>query len=101
MQNVRDAVLELVSNLVVANSAFTHTCLQLLVHSFLPPPGPPVPDLDSGAWSPPEGAVDVQLAVLSTLEKVRASYRVASASPRLAVVESPFNLLLSSLSTSF
>jgi RNA polymerase I-specific transcription initiation factor RRN3 len=70
-QIVRVSVLDLIGNLVVSNVAFTHTCLQLLVYSFLPPPSPPVPDEDIGAWVISDDAAIVQAAVLSTLEKVR------------------------------
>ncbi len=72
MQNVREAVLDLVANLVVANAAFTHTCLQLLVYSFLPPPSPPGQDEDQGEWKIDDDAAEVQAAVLATLEKVGA-----------------------------
>jgi len=70
-QEVRSAVLELVGNLVVVNSAFTHTCLQLLVYSFLPPPSPPAPDAGQGQWQPSEEELDIQATVLSALNKVR------------------------------
>ena len=66
------AVLELVGNLVVANAAFTHTCLQLLVYSFLPPPGPPPPvEASQGEWALSAEAAAVQAAVITTLEQVR------------------------------
>ena len=71
MQIVCEAVLEFICNLVVANAAFTHTCLQLLVYSFLPPPKPPKPGAEEGEWKMSEEAAVVQAAVLSALEKVR------------------------------
>lgn len=70
-QEVRSAVLELVGNLVVVNSAFTHTCLQLLVYSFLPPPSPPQPDAGQGEWQPSEEELTIQASVLNALNKVR------------------------------
>lgn len=69
-QLVRHAVLELVGNLVVSNAAFTHTCLQLLVYSFIPPPAPPSPETDQGGWTASDEATLVQTEVVSTLEKV-------------------------------
>ncbi|GAX81547.1 hypothetical protein CEUSTIGMA_g8975.t1 [Chlamydomonas eustigma] len=69
-QVVRAAVLEFVANIVVSNSAFTHSCLQLLVYSFLPPPSPPAPELDQGEWIIPEDARLIQTVVLGTLEKI-------------------------------
>lgn len=70
VQEVRSAVLELVSNLVVVNSAFTHTCLQLLVYSFLPPPAPPLPDAGQGKWQPSQEDLSIQATVLNALNKV-------------------------------
>lgn len=70
MQMVRSAVLDLVTNVVVANPAFAHTCLQLLVFSLLPPPGTPTPDTSRGSWKMAEDEVMVQQAVLAALMKV-------------------------------
>lgn len=70
-QMVRSAVLDLVGNLVVANTAFTHTCLHLLVLNFLPPPATPPPEANLGSWKPAEEETMVQSAVLGALTKVR------------------------------
>ncbi|PNH03401.1 RNA polymerase I-specific transcription initiation factor RRN3 [Tetrabaena socialis] len=73
---ILSAVLDFTRNLVVANSAFTHTCLQLIVYSFTPPPGPPDPTDPSqdphGAWRPSEQALTVHQALLSLLNRVMA-----------------------------
>eukprot|EP00887_Chlorella_sp_A99_P008082 scaffold12.g8082.t1 len=55
---VRLAALELVTHLVVANGGLVQACLQALVYSLLPPPGPPTPDAAAGRpWAPdPEEA---------------------------------------------
>ncbi|GFR40492.1 hypothetical protein Agub_g1060 [Astrephomene gubernaculifera] len=71
---VLSAVLDFTRTLVVANSAFTHTCLQLIVYSFTPPPGPPKPDDPSqeplGPWRPSEQALTVHQSLLSSLSRL-------------------------------
>ncbi|KXZ57030.1 hypothetical protein GPECTOR_1g930 [Gonium pectorale] len=71
---VLSAVLEFTRNLVVANSAFTHTCLQLIVYSFTPPPAPPNPTDPSqdphGPWRPSDQALGVHEALHSVLSRV-------------------------------
>lgn len=67
-------MLNFICNLVVANSVFTHTCMQLLVYSFIPPPGFALSgdtslDLD-GPWWPSEQAMLVQQAVLPAVNRV-------------------------------
>ncbi|MEW5303167.1 MAG: hypothetical protein WDW36_005886 [Sanguina aurantia] len=68
-QAVRDALVGVISNLVVANTAFVHTCLQMLVGSFTPPASPPIPEADLGPWVPSEQEVAVQACVLQALSK--------------------------------
>lgn len=74
LQMVLTAVLEFTRNLVVANAAFSHTCFQLLVYSFTPPPAPPNPNDPSqdpdGPWRPAEQAVAVHFSLLSVLGRV-------------------------------
>uniref|UniRef100_A0A7S3QYM0 Uncharacterized protein n=1 Tax=Dunaliella tertiolecta TaxID=3047 RepID=A0A7S3QYM0_DUNTE len=84
---VRCAVLELVGNLVVVNSAFTHTCLQLLVYSFLPPPSPPQPDAGQGEWQPSQQELNIQASVLNALNKMLALVPTAPASLLSLVVQ--------------
>ncbi|GLC47104.1 hypothetical protein PLESTF_001444200 [Pleodorina starrii] len=71
---VISAVLDFTRNLVVANSAFTHTCLQLIVYSFTPPPGsasPTDPSLDPhGPWRPSEQAMAVHQSLSAILSRV-------------------------------
>ncbi|KAG2436969.1 hypothetical protein HXX76_006484 [Chlamydomonas incerta] len=71
---VLTAVLEFTRNLVVANAAFSHTCFQLLVYSFTPPPAPSNPNDPSqdphGPWRPAEQAVTVHSSLLSVLGRV-------------------------------
>ncbi|KAG2498036.1 hypothetical protein HYH03_003797 [Edaphochlamys debaryana] len=68
------AVLDFTRNLVVANSAFTHTCLQLIVYSFTPPPAPPNPSDPSqdphGPWRPSEAALGVHASLLGVLSRL-------------------------------
>ncbi|EFJ48520.1 hypothetical protein VOLCADRAFT_120872 [Volvox carteri f. nagariensis] len=73
---VLSAVLDFTRNLVVANSAFTHSCLQLIVYSFTPPPeatspGEPSEDLH-GPWRPSEQALAVHQSLLPILVRVLA-----------------------------
>ncbi len=74
LQVVRAAVLDLMTNMMAANSAFVQSCLQVLLFSMLPPPAPPAP-VDAAqlgtAWQPSEQAVEVQGQVLGAMEKVR------------------------------
>lgn len=73
LQVLRLAVLDLVTHMVVANGALVQSCLQTLVYSLLPPPGPPLPDPNPGeAWQPAEGQAQVQDEVVAAAEKVRA-----------------------------
>ena len=60
------------THLVVSNSAFTHTCLQVVVYSMLPPPRPTAPGKngDDGPWQPSQEVLQVQGAVLMALDKV-------------------------------
>jgi hypothetical protein len=70
---LRLAVLDLVTHMVVANGALVQSCLQTLVYSLLPPPGPPLPDPTPGeAWQPAAGQAQVQDEVVAAAEKVRA-----------------------------
>jgi RNA polymerase I-specific transcription initiation factor RRN3 len=67
-------VLEFSCNLVVANAAFAHTCIQLLIYSLTPPPGPRDPNDPSqdphGPWQPSQHAAAVHQAVLEALTRV-------------------------------
>jgi hypothetical protein len=66
------ALLDWVTHVVVANGALVQSCLQTLVYSLLPPPGPPQPDPNPGeAWRPQAGQELVQDAVLEATEQVR------------------------------
>ena len=70
-RGVRAAALELLTHLVVANGALVQSCLQTLVYSLLPPPGPPQPDALAGrAWQPSEEEAAIQDEVLAATEKV-------------------------------
>eukprot|EP00798_Chlamydomonas_sp_ICE-L_P000589 gene589-2011_t len=73
--NVQNAVVELVTSLVVANAAFTHTCLQMLIFSFLPPPGSHANGGDNegnGTWEQTHEAVAAHAVVLGAMQKVLA-----------------------------
>ena len=63
-------MLEFVSHLVVANTAFIHACLQLLVYSLTPPPTAPIEGADHGPWKPSEHDLSVQATVLQALNRV-------------------------------
>ncbi|KAI3426053.1 hypothetical protein D9Q98_008021 [Chlorella vulgaris] len=70
-QELRVALLDWVTHVVVANGALVQSCLQTLVYSLLPPPGPPQPDPNPGeAWRPQAGQELVQDAVLEATEQV-------------------------------
>ncbi|PRW34096.1 RNA polymerase I-specific transcription initiation factor RRN3-like [Chlorella sorokiniana] len=70
-QALRLALLDWVGHVVVANGALVQSCLQTLVYSLLPPPGPPLPDPNPGeAWQPAEGQTAIQDEVLAATEKV-------------------------------
>ncbi|KAJ9509497.1 hypothetical protein QJQ45_001961 [Haematococcus lacustris] len=69
---VRAAVLDFVGHLVVMNPAFTHSCLHLLVYSFLPPAAPQAEDAGKHSWQPPAEQLEIQACVLNTLLKVMA-----------------------------
>ncbi|KAL6758121.1 RNA polymerase I-specific transcription initiation factor RRN3-domain-containing protein, partial [Haematococcus lacustris] len=69
---VRAAVLDFVGHLVVMNPAFTHSCLHLLVYSFLPPAAPQAEDAGKHSWQPPAEHLEIQACVLNTLLKVMA-----------------------------
>lgn len=82
-QELRASVLDFVTNLVVANTAFVHTCLQVLVYSFLPPPAPPPPvdPADAGKlWQPSAREAEVQAAVIAALDRVLQLVPTASGS---------------------
>lgn len=73
MQALRLALLDWVTHVVVANGSLVQSCLQTLVYSLLPPPGPPLPDPNPGeAWAPSEGQAAVQDEVLAASHKVGA-----------------------------
>jgi hypothetical protein len=88
LQIVRGAVLDLIGTLVVANAVFTHTCLQLLVYNFIPPPAPPSPDSEQGEWRVTEEARSVQESVLSTLEKARLTCLLSSTLSSILIMHS-------------
>lgn len=72
MQALRLALLDWMTHAVVANGALVQTCLQTLVYSLLPPPGPPLPDPNPGeAWQASEAQALIQDEVLAAAEKVR------------------------------
>ncbi len=67
-------MLDFIATLVVVNTAFTHTCLRLLVASLLPHTQQPVStdsDAQLGPWQPSEEDMAVQHAITETLIKVR------------------------------
>lgn len=70
LQNVQAAVLDFVVHLVVANAAFIHACLQLLVYSLVPPPAPSAEAAAHGPWQPSEEVTRVQAGVVQALIKV-------------------------------
>ena len=71
-QALRLALLDWISHVVVANGALVQTCLQTLVYSLLPPPGPPLPDPYAGeAWRAAEAQATIQDEVVAVTEKVR------------------------------
>ncbi len=76
-QELRGALLRLVTHAVVANSALVPLCLRVLAAGLQPPPAPPpAPQPDQaarpgGAWEPSEEAVAIQGQVVAALEKVR------------------------------
>lgn len=73
-QSLRLALLDWVVHVVVANGALVQTCLQTLVYSLLPPPGPPLPDPNPGeAWAPSPEQSAIQDEVLAATQKVRPS----------------------------
>ena len=75
-QDVRAALLRLVTHLVVANSALVPLCLRVLAAGLQPPPAPPsAAQLVAGLgaaeqWEPSAEAVAVQDEVVAALEKV-------------------------------
>lgn len=72
LQALRLELLDWVAHVVVANGALVQSCLQTLVYSLLPPPGPPLPDPHPGEqWQPLEGQALIQDEVLGATEKVR------------------------------
>lgn len=73
-QDVRAALLEALVNLMVANAAFKHNCLQAMLFSLLPPPGAAAgPDEPGAEWVPAAAALEVQGEVLEAIEKVGAA----------------------------
>ncbi|GBF88999.1 hypothetical protein Rsub_01498 [Raphidocelis subcapitata] len=69
-KDVRAALLDALVNLMVANGAFTHNCLQALLFSLLPPPGAAAAADEPGAeWAPAAAALEVQGEVLCAIEK--------------------------------
>lgn len=76
-QELRAALLRLVTVLVVANSALVPLCLRVLAAGLQPPPAPPAASLPQPAaggaaaqWQPSAEAVEVQGEVVAALEKV-------------------------------
>ncbi|GLI69244.1 hypothetical protein VaNZ11_013820 [Volvox africanus] len=70
---VLTAVLEFTRNLIITNTAFTHTCLKVIIYSFTPPPDalPEETCRDpNGPWRPSEKALAVQQALLSALTRI-------------------------------
>jgi len=76
-QDVRAALLEALVNLMVANHAFMHNCMQAMLFSLLPPPGvAAAPDAAGAGWEPTALALEVQGQVLDAVSKVRFGQRV-------------------------
>lgn len=70
-KSMREAILEFITHITVANGALVHSCLQCLVYSLVPPPGPPVPDPNPGqSWKPTPEEAAIQAQVVEALEKV-------------------------------
>jgi hypothetical protein len=77
-QELRAALLRLVTVLVVANSALVPLCLRVLAAGLQPPPAPPTalqsqPAAGGAAaqqWEPSAEAVEIQGEVVAALEKV-------------------------------
>jgi hypothetical protein len=80
VQELRQALLELQTNLMVANSTFMHTSLQIMVFSLLPPPGPPPGPTAGERWQPSPEALAVQEEVLQELIRVSAGAHMHAAS---------------------
>ena len=77
---VRRALLEFVTHSVVANSGLVQSCLHTLVYSLLPPPGPVVPDPNSGEeWKATPEQEEIQDAVVATTVRVLELVPTASA----------------------
>eukprot|EP00775_Hariotina_reticulata_P003857 gene3857-4114_t len=72
-QAVRQAVLDLVVEMVVASAAFIPHCMQVMIFNLLPPPGSPplAPDTPGESWVVPPAAVPVQADVMRAMEKGR------------------------------
>eukprot|EP00878_Enallax_costatus_P023831 GHUV01025383.1.p1 GENE.GHUV01025383.1~~GHUV01025383.1.p1 ORF type:complete len:218 (+),score=54.51 GHUV01025383.1:216-869(+) len=70
---VRQAVLDLAVELIVASSTFIPNCLQVFIFNLLPPPGSSKlpPDERGEPWVVPEAAVEVQEQIADAIEKVR------------------------------
>lgn len=76
MQDLRAALLRLVTHLVAANSSLVPLCLRVLAMGLQPPPTPPVqlapgePLVSSEQWEPSPEIVEIQGQVIAALEKV-------------------------------
>jgi hypothetical protein len=75
----RSAFLDFWTHLVVANGALVQPCLQTLVYSLLPPPGPAVPDAAPGeAWRPSQEEEVAQDDILQAMEKASFCWQCAA-----------------------
>jgi len=81
-QDVRAALLDLLINIMVTNSSFINSCLQMLTQSMLPPLGLPLDELDPSSsttsqpgdpWQPNQQASGIQDQVVAALQRVRGS----------------------------
>ena len=67
---VRQGVLDLMVQMMVSNSSFTPSCLQVLMFSLLPPPAPPVAEEPGTPWVPVPEDLAIQDEVVGALNKV-------------------------------
>jgi hypothetical protein len=96
LQDLRAALLRLVTHVVVANSALVPLCLRVLTMGLQPPPAAPVQPLPCTSpsalpeWVPSPEVLDIQGQVIEALAKVRrALLRAATSWPLIFACISP------------